>query len=158
MSHGSTGFSVRPMTLTDVAMVLAIASGLSEAPQWAREAYEASLAKGTALRRLAYVAEDQATGQLAGFAIASLMPPESELESIAVAEAFQRHGVGRSLWNALASELAEAGAHQAFLEVRVSNQRAQAFYRSLGFADVGKRSGYYADPKEDAVILRCNLP
>jgi ribosomal-protein-alanine N-acetyltransferase len=39
------------------------------------------------------------------------------------------------------------------LEVRVSNQGAQALYRKLGFRDAGIRARYYTDNNEDAVIM-----
>ena len=157
MSDPAPGFRIRPMALTDVDGVLAVAASLPEAPHWPRAAYEGSLDPHAAVRRLAYVADEAATGVLAGFAVASLNPPESELESIAVAEGFQRRGVGRWLWSALAAALAARGAREAVLEVRASNHRALALYRSLGFAETGRRPRYYADPAEDAVLLRCSL-
>jgi ribosomal-protein-alanine N-acetyltransferase len=44
-----------------------------------------------------------------------------------------------------------AGATSLTLEVRVSNQRAQAIYRRFGMAPVGVRKRYYQD--EDALIM-----
>jgi ribosomal-protein-alanine acetyltransferase len=157
MNDPTPGFRIRFMTLTDVDGVVALASSLPEAPRWSRAAYEACLAPHAAVRRLACVAEEATTGVLAGFAIASLNPPESELESIVVAATLQRRGLGRRLWSFLVSALAERGASETFLEVRASNRRALDLYRSLGFAEAGGRPRYYADPAEDAVILRCIL-
>ena len=157
MNDPAPGFRIRSMALTDVDGVAALASSLPEAPRWPRAAYEGCLDPHAAVRRLACVAEAAKTGVLAGFAIASLNSPQSELESIAVATEFQRRGVGSGLWRFLASALAEKGASEAFLEVRASNRRALALYRSLGFAEAGRRPRYYADPTEDAVILRCIL-
>ena len=157
MNDPAPGFRIRSMALTDVDGVAALASSLPDAPRWPRAAYEGCLDPHAAVRRLSCVAEAAKTGVLAGFAIASLNSPQSELESIAVATAFQRRGVGSGLWRFLASALAEKGASEAFLEVRVSNRRALALYRSLGFAEAGRRPRYYADPTEDAVILRCIL-
>ena len=39
------------------------------------------------------------------------------------------------------------------LEVRESNQEARALYAGQGFAEVGRRRGYYTHPKEDAMIM-----
>ena len=39
------------------------------------------------------------------------------------------------------------------LEVRVSNEVAQALYRSFGFAPAGARKAYYADNGEDALVM-----
>jgi len=43
------------------------------------------------------------------------------------------------------------------LEVRVSNVAAQALYGSCGFVQSGRRPGYYADPKEDAIMMSVSL-
>jgi ribosomal-protein-alanine N-acetyltransferase len=42
---------------------------------------------------------------------------------------------------------------EVFLEVRESNQSAQALYLSAGFRPVGQRTAYYRNPKEDALVL-----
>ena len=39
------------------------------------------------------------------------------------------------------------------LEVRDSNAAARMLYRQLGFAEEGRRSAYYRDPEEDALLL-----
>ena len=46
------------------------------------------------------------------------------------------------------------GSRQLTLEVRVSNESAQALYAQLGFERVGRRKNYYLNPREDALILR----
>ena len=47
----------------------------------------------------------------------------------------------------------DAGVVDATLEVRVSNDAAQAMYRRFGFAPEGVRPRYYRSPTEDALIL-----
>jgi ribosomal-protein-alanine N-acetyltransferase len=39
------------------------------------------------------------------------------------------------------------------LEVRVSNEAAQALYRSFGFGVAGRRVAYYSDDGEDALVV-----
>ena len=39
------------------------------------------------------------------------------------------------------------------LEVRMSNEGAQAMYRMFGFAPAGVRKGYYVETNEDAMIM-----
>jgi ribosomal-protein-alanine N-acetyltransferase len=92
-----------------------------------------------------------------GFTVASLMPPQAELESISVAAGSQRRGLGRMLFDALLSELRAAGVLEIALEVRASNDAAVAFYRRAGFGQTGTRRAYYADPIEDAVLMRLDL-
>jgi ribosomal-protein-alanine N-acetyltransferase len=69
----------------------------------------------------------------------------------------QRRGTGRKLLEAMAEELRGAGVREALLEVRVSNQAAFDFYRSLGWVETGRRPRYYADPEEDAVLMSLSL-
>ena len=148
---------VRLMAEADVDRVLKIAGRLPGAPQWPRDAYVAALASGAAPRRIALVAEVQPGGEVVGFAVASLLPPEAELETIAVMAGSQRRGIARELFRALATELRSGAVDVILLEVRASNERAQAFYRSLGFTGAGRRPGYYDDPVEDALLMRLEL-
>ena len=45
------------------------------------------------------------------------------------------------------------GANWLTLEVRVSNEPAQALYRKYGFTVHGVRKRYYSDNNEDALIM-----
>jgi len=47
--------------------------------------------------------------------------------------------------------------HPAFLEVRPGNAPAVALYGSLGFQVIGRRSGYYFDTGEDALVMEARL-
>ena len=42
----------------------------------------------------------------------------------------------------------------ALLEVRESNRAAIGLYHSMGFLSVAVRRNYYAQPTEDALVLR----
>ena len=48
---------------------------------------------------------------------------------------------------------ARRGCPTALLEVRESNTRALALYRTAGFVQAGRRPGYYNHPREDALLL-----
>jgi ribosomal-protein-alanine N-acetyltransferase len=76
------------------------------------------------------------------------------LESIAVAGEFQRRGVARELFSGLIGVLGRSGVEEIMLEVRAGNGVALGLYRSVGFVEEGRRRGYYADPVEDAVLMR----
>jgi [ribosomal protein S18]-alanine N-acetyltransferase len=43
------------------------------------------------------------------------------------------------------------------LEVRVTNNVAQALYRKLGFQNGGIRKNYYTDNQEDALVMWVNI-
>jgi ribosomal-protein-alanine N-acetyltransferase len=146
---------IRSMSEADIDRVMEIAASLKEAPQWPRSAYLAALELVAQPRRIALVAET--SEGCVGYAVASLMSPEAELEMIAVAPAFQRNGLARQLFNALAVELRAAQVKGILLEARSSNLPALTLYRRLGFAETGRRMRYYDDPIEDAVLMRMEL-
>jgi ribosomal-protein-alanine N-acetyltransferase len=89
-----------------------------------------------------------------GFAVAAVVAGEAELETIAVVANGQRRGVGGLLLRALVDDLKTAQASELNLEVRASNQVALGFYRQQGFEEAGRRPRYYADPEEDAVLMK----
>lgn len=147
---------IRSMQAADVDGVLSIAADLLEAPQWPRSVYETALEPAETQRRAALVAEAM-PGKLAGFAVVSMVPPEAELESIGVAAQFQRRGIARALLAAIASECLAHGCTELILEVRASNEVAQALYQAAGFEPAGRRPGYYSFPAEDALLFRREL-
>lgn len=148
---------IRSMIASDLDRIVEIASSLDHAPLWPRRIYETVLDPSSSPKRIALIAEDSATGAVVGFAVAGLVPPEAELESIAVSAGYQRQGVAQRLFEAMAEEFGQAQVREVLLEVRESNQAARAFYASLGFGEEGRRQGYYADPVEDAVLMRLRL-
>ncbi len=153
----SRDINVRRMVAVDLNRVMEIAACTDHAPLWSRQAYEKALDPDAQPRRIALIAEDKGSGGVAGFAVARITPPEAELESIVTAVPHQRRGVARRLFSALQGDLRGHGASEVVLEVRAGNRAAQGFYRFLGFAEVGRRPGYYADPVEDAVLMRLGL-
>ncbi len=151
-----TKIRIRPLAQADVDRLVEIAAGLEQVPRWRRSVY-ASLLDDGGRERIALVAEDAGSGLVAGFVVARLILPEAELESIAVAAEFQRRGVARELFSALTEGLERREVKEILLEVRAGNGAALGLYRSLGFGEEGRRRGYYADPVEDAVLMRLRL-
>jgi ribosomal-protein-alanine N-acetyltransferase len=148
---------VRRMTRADLDRVIEIAESLKEASHWPRSAYLAALDPDAVPSRIALVAEDPSSGALAGYAVASLLPAQAELETIAVASTAQRQGLAQQLFAALTAELGLAQIVEVLLEVRASNQPALGLYRRLGFMEAGRRPCYYHDPVEDAVLMSLRL-
>jgi len=90
---------------------------------------------------------------LVGFAGAWVLVDELHVTTIAVHPAWRRRGVGTSLMLRLVERSLERGIALVTLEVRPSNATARALYERLGFSEVGRRRGYYADTGEDALIM-----
>ena len=149
---------VRPMREEDLDEVVLVAASLRQAPYWPRETYKAALNPNATPRRIALAVEID--GKAVGLAVASLIPPQAELETIAVDTHYQRCGLARGLFAELAGRLRLAGVTEVILEVRASNQPALGLYQRLGFVQTGRRPGYYMnppEPPEDAVLMRLGL-
>jgi ribosomal-protein-alanine N-acetyltransferase len=145
------------MQADDVPRLMDIAAGLPDAPHWAENAYVQALDSEAAPARVAIVADDP-DGGVSGFAVAVLIPPQAELETIVVALPAQRRGLGAGLLAELFARLRNREITEVMLEVRESNQGARRFYAASGFEEAGRRTGYYADPKEDAILLARRIP
>ena len=96
-------------------------------------------------------------GTILGYVIARQVLDEAEILNLGVMSARQRQGVGRTLVQEMLARLHRSSVGTVFLEVRESNAVARRLYAALGFADVGRRRGYYRIPTEDAVILRAAI-
>ncbi|MEA2610103.1 MAG: [ribosomal protein S18]-alanine N-acetyltransferase, partial [Chloroflexota bacterium] len=71
----------------------------------------------------------------------------------AVHPAWRRQRIGERLLLGLLDLAQDAGAHEATLEVRLSNLPARRLYEKFGFRPVGLRPRYYSDNGEDALIM-----
>ncbi|MDB5683050.1 MAG: ribosomal-protein-alanine acetyltransferase [Sphingomonas bacterium] len=80
--------------------------------------------------------------QPAGFALARVVADEAELLLLAVRPCFRRRGIGQLLIGRTLAVAAAAGARTVHLEVRDGND-AFRLYQNSGFAEVGRRRGYY---------------
>jgi tRNA threonylcarbamoyladenosine biosynthesis protein TsaB len=148
---------VCPMCGAFLNEVMEIAGSLKGLPQWTRENYLAALDPDAAPRRIALIVLGPDEAGMTGFLVASLLPPQAELEIIAVDARFQRRGLARKLFEELVYQLGQAGITEVVLEVRASNQAALGFYRATGWSETGRRPRYYTDPIEDAVLLGLRL-
>ncbi len=88
--------------------------------------------------------------------LARLAADEAEVLTVAVVPERRQQGLGARLVSEAAGEARRRGAVRLFLEVSTRNPAARALYRALGFEQVGRRRGYYADGS-DALTLRLTL-
>ncbi|HLS04128.1 MAG TPA: ribosomal protein S18-alanine N-acetyltransferase, partial [Actinomycetales bacterium] len=93
------------------------------------------------------------TEKLIGYGGISLRT-SAEIMTVGVARAAQNRGIGRALMRALLAQAHRHESDEVFLEVRVDNAAAISLYRSLGFADVRIRRGYYQPENIDALVMR----
>ena len=95
--------------------------------------------------------------RVVGYIGSQSVPPESDVMNLAVHPEYRRRGLGTALLNTLEQRLVLRGVTVLALEVRRSNADAIALYEKHGFTLAGVRKNYYRTPKEDALILKCEL-
>jgi [ribosomal protein S18]-alanine N-acetyltransferase len=138
---------VRYAVVVDVPQLMAIGRSAATAGQWTQEQYEQMFSSD----RLLLVIED---AEVLGFIVGRGTGGEWEIENIAVTDAVRRSGLGSRLLEELLHHIRCNNGREVFLEVRESNRVARAFYAKWGFIETGRRTGYYHDPKEDALVLK----
>jgi len=128
-------------------------SGLS---RWGWAAYYAELQSGNrdlmliALPTKAAIIEHR---RIAGYIVARETAGELHINNVAVREQYRRRGIGRALLGRVVIEARKLGVTTGFLEVRSGNTAARALYEQCGFKAIARRSNYYSDPQEDAVVM-----
>ncbi len=91
-----------------------------------------------------------------GFVLMQTVLDEAEINTITVAPAARRMGVGKKLLGAVEERLRASDVTRMLLEVAVDNDPAIALYTQNGFSEVGRRKGYYARRNSapvDALVL-----
>lgn len=144
-------FKLRPMRRADLAQVHALEEIIFPTP-WSMNSYEFELERNPASEQ--WVIEADGEAKVAAYAVCWLLGDELHIANLAVAAEFRRVGLGRRLLEHMLHRAAAAGLHSATLEVRVSNEAAQALYTSFGFHEVARRKAYYRDNQEDALLMQ----
>lgn len=143
---------IRPATAADLPALAALHAAAFPHEPWNAEALAGVLATpGTAALTAAAGDDD-----LIGFVLSRVVLDEAEILTICVSEAMQRRGVGAALLRAALNAAAAAGAAALYLEAAADNVSALALYRAAGFAEAGRRRGYYRRGAEkiDALVMR----
>lgn len=160
-------FVVRPMTLADIDQIMSIEQVAFSAP-WSPRAYRYEVAESDHSTMLVVqpaprrgwpwrAAIDHllgtAPGPVLGYAGGWHLVDEVHISTIAVHPQWRRRGLAQLLLLSLLERGLELGVQQATLEVRVSNQAAQALYQKYGFEIASRQKAYYSDNNEDALIM-----
>ncbi len=140
--------SLRRMTTDDVPAVMELERALFPLDAWSEGMLRDELAETSTRHYVVAEAEDT----IVGYAGLRFVPPEGDVQTMAVAEGSWGRGIGRALLTGLLDRAAEYGVTHMFLEVRSDNPRAQELYRRFGFVEIGVRRGYYKGA--DAIVMR----
>jgi [ribosomal protein S18]-alanine N-acetyltransferase len=172
-----TRYQLRPMTEADISQVAEIEQQ-SFPTTWPRTAYRRELANRLARysvlidRSHVPLATDEephrksllgflhrkpaggeTTDYIVGYVGVWLMVDQAHIVAIAVREEYRRQGLGELLLSESVELALANGQESVTLEVRRSNESAQALYEKYKFLKVGVRRRYYSDDHEDALIM-----
>lgn len=132
--------------------VHALEQQLFVADAWSLEQFWSELAQPS--RRYVVACDD---ARVIGYAGTSCLPPDADIQTVAVADDQRGQGVARAMLEHLLADVDARGATHTMLEVREGNDAAIALYARLGFVEISRRPRYYADGA-DAVIMRRPRP
>jgi len=141
---------LRPMRLADLPAVLGLEEELFAPDTWTAAMYRDELARTDTRHYL--VAEDG--DEVVGYAGLIAYADEAHVATIGVAADRQGEGIGAQLLDALLAEADRRRVPVVLLEVRADNELAQGLYRRRGFAEIGRRRGYYQPSGTDAVVMK----
>jgi len=140
---------IRFATLSDISSLLAIEKDALTAAHWSHEQYQSACLESGPPRILLVIEEDST---LQGFLVARAVGAEWEIENLAIASPARRQGLGKRLLRHFLELARGQQAASIFLEVRESNHAARCLFEHSGFTERGRRTNYYRNPGEDAVI------
>lgn len=126
--------------------------------RWGWESYSGELLRAESIMLVARRTRADGAGKsVAGFVAARVNADELHVNNIGVRHEERRRGLGTALLKAAIAAGLRLGARTAVLEVRASNETAQALYQRHGFRVTGRRRNYYHDPAEDALVMGATL-
>ncbi|MBF94741.1 MAG: hypothetical protein CMH58_06220 [Myxococcales bacterium] len=98
------------------------------------------------------VTTEPSTDAIIGYLVYRVLPDFVEILDVRIHPAHRRLGCALALIQHLISKAQSIEREALCLEVSTSNSPAQALYRQLGFATVGRRKSYYPDGS-DALLM-----
>jgi ribosomal-protein-alanine N-acetyltransferase len=150
--------ALRPMVMDDIDAVVALECSVFPHP-WSRGNFVDSLASGYDAWVLRGP-DDTSAGELVGYFLLMYALDEAHLLDVAVAGPRHGTGLGRYLLDRIVARARGLRMASILLEVRPSNLRALQVYQRYGFAEIGRRKGYYPaheGRREDAIVMRYML-
>jgi ribosomal-protein-alanine N-acetyltransferase len=144
-------FTFRYATNQDLNAIVAIENASMSCP-WSLSSFEEAISSDHS-----FVLVAESDGEIAGYSVFYLTPPESELPDIVVDEKYRGRGLGRLLLEESIKILKDKEIDSIFLEVRESNMPARTLYEHIGFEQIGKRKYFYSNPIEDAICMRLEM-
>ncbi len=172
MNDSEIPYVVEPMIPADIPEVAALERSVFTLP-WSRYAFEHEvqnnpMAHFLVLRKRKMdtitktrtsrcsqhaVSNPSSTPSLLGYGGFWLIIDEAHICTLAVHPEWRGKGLGELLLIHLINRASQLNAAVVTLEVRATNSVAQRLYRKYGLRKAGRRSRYYTDTGEDAIIM-----
>lgn len=141
------------ITESDIDAIIPI-ENLSFQQPWGRLSFLSELGQPGAENLAVCSIEPGGLEHFVAYIFFRLAADEMHVLKIAVAQEYRCRGIATVLMEKCL-ELADArGCSAAYLEVRPANTAALTLYRKLGFCVIGKRTNYYSETGEDALVMR----
>lgn len=156
-----TGVELAPMRQRHIAAVLEIEQRVYPRP-WTPALFTSELAAGSSRRYYVALSPPSRAGygrllglgrQVVGYGGIMVQVGEAHVTTLAVRPEHHRRKIASRLLLRLLEDARTLGADAATLEVRTGNLGAQRLYSAFGFVPAGVRPGYYAETREDALIM-----
>lgn len=140
--------NIRGMTEADIKAIVEIEEEVFTTP-WSEGAFLTEIREN----KLAQYFVVEINKKVVGYGGIWLIINEGHITNIAIKEEYRGRGFGSKILEALIYICQLKNISSMTLEVRRSNKIAQELYKKYGFVDCGIRPKYYADNKEDAIIM-----
>jgi ribosomal-protein-alanine N-acetyltransferase len=144
-------FRIQVMGVDDLDMILNLESS-SFLTRWSKESFLSALMNPDGIN-LVGLRQDEIIGYLTSFVVLD----EVYITNLLVTPDYRRKGVATELLRLLIKKFREMRWHHVLLEVREGNIAAINLYKKMNFRLVGNRKEYYADTKEDALVMNFSL-
>lgn len=139
---------IRRMREKDLDRIMEVEKGAFTTP-WSRESFLLEITKNQLARYL--IAE--VDGLVVGYGGIWLILDEGHITNIAVDKEYRRLGIGKRILEELIGLCKECNIVAMTLEVRQNNEPAKNLYKEYEFIEYGIRPNYYADVKQDAIVM-----
>lgn len=140
------------VTESDIDAILPIESHSFQRP-WERRSFLSELGLSGAESLAVRHTDPGGHQHIVAYIFFRLVVDEMHILKIAVAPEWRCRGIASVLMKK-SMELADTkGCNAAYLEMRPANTAAVTLYRKLGFCVVGKRTNYYSETGEDALVM-----
>ena len=140
--------TLKEQHLDDVAAL----ESISFSEPWSRQAFADTINNEEFIYLVAL-----SENKIVGYAGCVIALDEGNITNIAVDVEYRRMGIADELMKQLSLLLAKKDVRYIFLEVRESNEAAQALYKKCGYEEIGIRKNFYRKPQENAIVMKLDI-